>query len=365
MGDIAHLLKSQVLEATPYNPTALLRMLYETRSDYARLMGNELPFGISPKARLAIIDELDNAHLYPDSSYYDLKKALAQYTEFPETYIVVANGSTQFIDAFYYGFLNPGDAVLFVPPDYGPYRIRLDIFGGISQLAPRPPPNYEWTIDQVFDTITPQTKEIILVSPNNPVGNCIPETAMRKLLDLDLLIVLDEAYFEFADSTLVHLVYEYPNLVITRTMAKAFGFAGLRLGYALTNPNLAAYLAKVLHHFPVNRLTAAAAIAALNDRDYLDYVKREIRKGREYLESALNGLPDVKTFPSKTNFVLTQFTGTDVDSYDIAQHLLQEGIIVRDYSGKAALDGQFIRITVGTQEQNQACVKAVKMALEL
>lgn len=365
MGDISKLLKPQILEGKPYNPTALLRMLYAERTDFARLMGNELPYGISPQARQAIINELDNAHLYPDSSYYDLKQALSKYTGFPDTHIVVGNGSTHFIDAFYYGFLNPGDAVLFVPPDYGPYRIRLDFFGGISQLAPRPPPDYAWTIDHVFDAITPETKELILISPNNPVGNCIPEKAMRQLLDLDLLVVLDEAYFEFADTTLVHLVHEYPNLIVTRTMAKAFGFAGLRLGYALTNPTLAAYLTKVMHHFPVNRLTAIGAIAALEDKAFLEYVKQEIKKGREYLEKALGAIPDVHTFPSKTNFVLTQFTQPDANSYDIAQQLLQNGIIVRDYTGKAGLEGQFIRITVGTQQQNITCVNAIKTALGL
>jgi histidinol-phosphate aminotransferase len=316
------------------------------------------------KARQAIIDELDNAHLYPDSSYHDLKQALAKYTGFPDTHIVVGNGSTHFIDAFYQGFLTPGDAVLFVPPDYGPYRIRLDIFGGTAQLAPRLPPEYAWTIDHVFDAITPKTKELILISPNNPVGNCIPENALRQLLDLDLLVVVDEAYFEFAGTTLAHLVHEYPNLIVTRTMAKAFGFAGLRLGYAVTNSKLAAYLAKVMHHFPVNRLTAIGAVAALEDSAFLNYVIQEIQKGREYLETALGAIPEVRTFPSKTNFVLAQFTNPEANSYDIAQHLLQNGIIVRDYTGKAGLEGQFIRITVGTQKQNESCVSLVKAALE-
>lgn len=364
MGDISHLLKTRILEGKPYNPTALLRLLYEERSDLTRLMGNELPFGISPQARQAIIDELDNAHLYPDSSYYNLKQALSRYTGFPDTHIVVGNGSTHFIDAFYQGFLNPGDAVLFVPPDYGPYRIRLEFFGGTALLAPRAPPDYAWKIDHVFDVITPETKELILISPNNPVGNCIPEKAMRQLLDLDMLVVLDEAYFEFAETTLVHLINEYPNLIVTRTMAKAFGFAGLRLGYAITNPTLADYLTKVMHHFPVNRLTASGAIAALEDAAYLDYVKQEIQKGRNYLEKALAALPGVRTFPSRTNFVLTQFMDPDANSYEIAQHLLQNGIIVRDYTGKAGLEGQFIRITVGTQQQNETCVQTIKTALE-
>jgi len=363
MGDISHLLKSHIQEANAYNPTAILRMLYEARPDYARLMGNELPYGISPQARQAIIDELDSAHLYPDSSYYDLKQALSTYTGFPDTHIVVGNGSTQFIDGLYVGFINPGDAVLFVPPDYGPYRIRLAIYNGVAQLALRPPPDYGWKIDHVLDAITSATKMVVIISPNNPVGNCIPEKEMRRLLERDLLIVVDEAYYEFAETTLVHLVNEFPNLIITRTMAKAFGFAGLRLGYVITNANLADYLSKAMHHFPVNRITAKAAIAALGDTSYLDYIKREIKSGREYLVSALNALPDVQTFPSLTNFVLTKFTGSSVSSYDVAQHLLGEGIIVRDYTGKAGLEGQFIRITVGTMEQNEACVKAIDKAL--
>ncbi|MFW9830763.1 MAG: histidinol-phosphate transaminase [Candidatus Thorarchaeota archaeon] len=365
MGNISHLLKSSYRDGNPYNPTALLRLLYQERPEYARLMGNELPYGISPKAREAIIEELDNAHLYPDSSYFDLKQALSIYTGFPDTHIVVGNGSTQFIDAFYHGFLNSSDTVLFIPPDYSPYQIRLALFGGQAQMASRPPPDYSWTIDHVFDIITPKTKEIIVISPNNPVGNCIPEKELRRLLDLDLLIILDEAYFEFAETTYASLIHEYSNLIITRTMAKAFGFAGLRLGYALTNPALAGYLAKVMHHFPVNRLTARAAVAALGDKHFLEYVKHEIKEGREYLERTLNTLSGVHAFPSQTNFVLIKFTSPNVRSYDVAQHLLTEGIIVRDYTGKAGLDGQFIRITVGTQTQNEACVRGIEAALKL
>jgi histidinol-phosphate aminotransferase len=119
-----------------------------------------------------------------------------------------------------------------------------------------------------------------------------------------------------------------------------------------------------MHHFPVNRLTATGAIAALEDAAYLDYVKQEIQKGRDYLENALAALPGVRTFPSRTNFVLTQFLDPDANSYDITQHLLQNGIIVRDYTGKAGLEGQFIRITVGTQQQNETCVKTINTALE-
>lgn len=365
MGDISHLLKPHYRDGSPYSPTAILRLLYQERPEYARLMGNELPYGISPKARQAIIDELDNAHLYPDSSYYDLKQALSTYTGFPDTHLVVGNGSTHFIDAFYHGFLTPGDAVLFIPPDYGPYRIRLALFGGQAHLASRPPPDFPWTLDHIFDAITPETKEIVVISPNNPVGNCIPEKELRRLLDLDLLIVLDEAYFEFAGITHAPLVHKYPNLIVIRTMAKAFGFAGLRLGYALTNANLAEYLSKVMHHFPVNRITAAAAVAALADTEYLTYVKRKIETGRKYLEKALNELPGVRAFPSKTNFVLTQYTALDADSYEISQKLLQKGIIVRDYTGKAGLEGQFIRITIGTREQNEACIRAVQDAVNL
>ncbi len=360
MGDITHLLKSYILEGQPYNPTAILRMLYEVRPTYARLMGNESPFGISPQARQAILSELDSAHLYPDSSYYDLKQALSKYTDFSENHLVIGNGSTQFIDGFYHGFLKSGESVLFVPPDYGPYRIRLQMYGGIAQLAPRAPPNYNWTLAPILDALEPEIKLLVIISPNNPVGNCIQEDDLRQLLEHDVLVVVDEAYYEFADITHAPLVKEYSNLVVTRTFAKAFGFAGLRLGYAITTPDLATYLTKVLHHFPVSRLTAAAAIAALQDTAFLNYVKNEIKGGRCFLEDALNQIPGVRAFPSKTNFVLCQFEHSSVSSYNVAQNLIQKGIIVRDYSGKPGLKGQFVRITVGTQEQNKAVVAGIK-----
>jgi histidinol-phosphate aminotransferase len=363
MGNITKLLKPYIQEASPYSPTAHLRQLYAQRSDYIRLQANELPFGISPKVKQAIIDALPKAHLYPDSAYHDVKQALAQYTGFDESHLVLANGSTQFLDGFYHGFINPGDSVLFIPPDYGPYRIRLAICGGKPQFAPRAPPEYSWDFDQVVDAITPETKVVVVVSPNNPCGDCVPETGLRQLLDQDVLVVVDEAYFEFADSTLVHLVKNYENLIVTRTFAKVFGFAGLRLGYAITTPELATYLGKVLHHFPVNRLTAAAAVAALTDAEFLNYVRREIRANRTYLEKGLNKLDGVRAFPSQTNFVLSQLTKTSVASSQVTQKLLENGILVRDYTGKAGLEGEFIRITVGTKEQNKAVIQGIKTAI--
>ena len=363
MGDITHLLKSSMVEGSPYNPTAFLRMLYEVRTDYARLMGNESPYGISPMARQAIIDELPNAHLYPDSAYYNLKQVLSDYTGFPESTLVLANGLTQFLDGFYYGFLNPEEAVLFVPPDYGVYRLRLQLFGGVAQLAIRSPPDYRWDIDQILKGITPQIKMLVIVSPNNPVGNSISESDFRRLLDNDVLVVLDEAYFEFAGKTLAHLINDYSNLIVTRTFSKAFGMAGLRLGYAITTPSLADYLTKVLHHFPINRLTTVAAIAALKDTGYLNSVIKRVRRSRDDLGKALNQLHGVKAFPSETNFILCKFTVPDFNSYDIAQKLLENGFIVRDYTGKEGLEGQFIRITVGTDEQNKGLVTALKSIL--
>jgi histidinol-phosphate aminotransferase len=174
-----------------------------------------------------------------------------------------------------------------------------------------------------------------------------------------VLVVLDEAYFEFADTTMVHLVNKYENLIVTRTFAKVFGFAGLRLGYAITTPELANYLAKVLHHFPVNRLTAAAAVAALADTEFLDHVRREIRASRVYLEQELNALDGIRAFPSQTNFVLCQLNKAGVSSQEVTDFLLQQGILVRDYTGKAGLEGEYIRITVGTKPQIETLIKAL------
>ncbi len=364
MGDISKLLKTHIQKAKPYSPTAALRLLKPRAkgSGFIRLQGNELPFGISPKVQQAIIDALPEAHLYPDSSYYDVMKALAEYTGFDAKALVLANGSTQFIDSLYHGFINQGDSVLFIPPDYGPYRIRLRICGGKAQLASRPPPDYNWDFDKVIDAITPETKVVVVVSPNNPCGDCTPEAGLRRLLEKDLLVVVDEAYYEFADSTLVHLVKEYENLIVTRTFAKVFGFAGLRLGYAITTPELAKYLTKVIHHFPVNRLTAAAAVAALKDKEFLEFVRREIRTNRVYLEQELNKIEGVRAFPSQTNFVLAQLSKPGLTSGKIATKLLLRGILIRDYTGKAGLEGEFIRITVGTKEQNKAVVQIIASA---
>ncbi|MHA1208734.1 MAG: pyridoxal phosphate-dependent aminotransferase, partial [Candidatus Freyarchaeota archaeon] len=258
---------------------------------------------------------------YYDSDFVELREAIERYIGFEKERILVGNGSTELIDMIFRGFLNSGDEVILSDPTYPLYPIRIQVADGKSVIVPKILPDYRWDIEGIIKAITPRTKIIAVVSPNNPVGNTIPEEALRKLLEQDVLVILDEAYGEFADKTLTHLAKKYENLIVLRTLSKAFGLAALRIGYTIAEPEVIKYLEKIKIPFNVNYIAVQAAIAALGDREYLEKVRREIAQGREYLYREISAIDGLEAFPSQANFVLVKITKPNVTGTDIEWQL--------------------------------------------
>ncbi|MEM3526107.1 MAG: histidinol-phosphate transaminase [Candidatus Jordarchaeaceae archaeon] len=360
MGVVKKFFKPNIEEAPVYSPGGILRLLYQQRQDWIRMMSNESPFEPSPQVLKAVEEAFRRANWYYDSDFVELREAISEYIGFENDRILVGNGSTELIDMIFRGFLDQGDQVILSDPTYPLYSIRVQVAGGKSVIVPKILPDYHWDVDGIIEAITPRTKIIAVVSPENPVGNTISEGDIRRLLEQDVVVVLDEAYGEFAERPLTYLAREYDNMIVLRTLSKAFGLAALRVGYMIAEREVIKYFEKIKIPFNVNYIAVRAALAALRDKEYLEKVKKEVIEGREYLYREISAIDGLEVFPSQANFVLVKITKPNVTGTDLEWKLADKQILVRKYSGKAGLVGEYVRITVSSMDKNRKCIKALQ-----
>jgi histidinol-phosphate aminotransferase len=297
---------------------------------------NENAYGPSPLVGMMFKDV--PLQEYPDSSLF--LESLAKYTGYPESNIIVGAGMDEIITTISRLFLGQGDRALIPVPTYNVYEIATRLCGGMPfhwqrlsgfKVGPNPPNGM---------------KIIFLCSPNNPTGNLIAEDTVRSIAEsTDGIIFLDEAYAEFAEKSLLKLVEDYDNLVVGRTLSKAFGLAGLRLGYAVAPEWIAVQYRRIAPIFSISSLSLAAGIISLNDLKYMKETVSKIILERELLYSTLE-----TAFPSKGNFL---FIRTQEKSCLVMERLLSRGIVIKDCSSFPGAGDHFIRVTIGTPEQNK------------
>nr|MDO8134727.1 histidinol-phosphate transaminase [Candidatus Njordarchaeum guaymaensis] len=365
MPDVSRLFKPYIKEVEPYNPTAILRALYKDRSDFARMMGNESPYPPSPKVKEAMNATFNQLGWYPDSSYFELREALSSYTGLPSANIMVADGSTELIDLISHSFIETGDEAILSIPTYTVYRMRLRVAGAKIVELPKLKPDFRYDVDSILRNVNPRTKIIVVIRPDNPIGNIVPEEDVRKILDCGATVVVDEAYYEFCGKTLTHLIDKYDNLILLRTLSKAFSLAGLRIGYALTNVKIIKYLERARPAFMVSLLAEKIAVAALKDREYARRNVENIVKGREFLLKEFAEIKGLKPYPSEANFILLKIENAKLPVGKIMMGLMKQGILVRDYTDVKGLPGEYVRITASKMEDNLKCVKALRELLEV
>lgn len=319
-----------------------------------KLGSNENPLGPSPKAVQAVRDHANTISVYPSMGAKELRHALAQYIGYPVDQIVVGNGMDGVIDVLTRLFVEKNDEVIISIPTFSYYELFTLACGSVPIFVPRNS-NFDVDVDKLLGAVSEKTKIIFLCSPNNPTGNLMKESDLRQVLDAtESMVILDEAYAEFADISMVELVREYENLIVTRTMSKAFGLAGLRIGYAVAPPEISKEYMKVVPVFSVNRIGISAGVAALGDREHLRQTIKTIRSGRAFLQ---NNIP-FKIYPSQANFVLVDVSPFTAE--EICEVLLRKGIIVRDCSSFRGAGDSLIRVSVGTKEQNTRVIEAFK-----
>lgn len=295
---------------------------------------------------------------YPDPFQSELKNKIAEWLEVEPNSLFPGNGSDEIIDLIIRTFCRPGkDNMVSIDPTYGMYEVLADI----NQVEVRKAllsEQFEMKADNILSQADENTRLVFLCSPNNPTGNLMDEGEVSRLLSsYSGMVVIDEAYIDFSGSKgFIDYVREYPNLIVMRTFSKAWGLAGIRLGYAIAQSEVVAFLNKVKYPYNVNRLTQAKALRALKNKNKVLKTVGKLKKERENLKDVLKDCSFVKkVYPSQANFLLVEVADTD----GLLEFLRQKKIIVRDRSGIIGCDS-CIRITVGTKKQNRQLMKALK-----
>lgn len=325
-----------------------------------KLNANENPLGPSKKVAEAIQKEAGNASLYPTADASNLRAALAGYTGFPVKNIVASGpGMDSLIDALNKLFIGEGDEVIVPVPTFTYYGISAAGLGGVA-VNVNLNEDYSLNTDAVLKAVTEKTKIVWLCSPNNPTGNIVTAENVRKLAEkTKAIIFIDEAYVEFSESgSLSFLIKEYENVVIGRTFSKAFGLAGMRLGYVIAPEWITAALLRVLPPFAVSILAEAAAVAAIDDKEYLKSGVAMVRAERKKLIEAVSEKTPYKAYPSEGNFIIVDVSPKT--SKEAVDAFLKKGVLVRTCDSFRNIGKNTIRITVGTPEMNQKVIEAFK-----
>jgi histidinol-phosphate aminotransferase len=330
--------------------------------DVVRMMSNESPFTPSPRVIEAIVAAATRGNLYPTSGL-PLRKKIGAREGFDEHHVMLGAGSAEIIDLVLRTFVAAGEEVLLSVPTFSMYEARTRVIGGIPVLVPMTP-DAEFDVPNMIAAVTERTKVMFVCTPNNPTGNRIQEAQLRRLLRLGLPTVIDEAYYELGDEpqSLAYLISEFPNAILIRTFSKAFGLAGIRLGYAIAHPVATRLLGRVKLPWNVSSITLAAATAALDDLAELEDRLQNLREGRAYLTRELSRIPGAVVQPSEANFVLIDTARCGVSSDAVMKAMLDRGILVRVLTTHHA-GRSMVRITVGNTEQNARCVQSMRDVL--
>lgn len=359
-------IKKSILGLIPYPPG---KPIEELTREYGiqnviKLASNENPLGPSPLALRAIRKVLPQLHRYPDGSGYYLKQTLGRLLKVSPEKILLGNGSNEIIELALKTFLKPGFEVISPIPSFLVYEKAVQAMGGKNILVPL----RRFTIDleAIQDRISPRTQIIIINNPNNPTGTIIKKKEWERFLSSvpdRILILLDEAYIDFVEDPDCPNGLEYinseKNLIVFRTFSKAYGLAGLRIGYGLAPQELADYINRVRQPFNVNSLAQAGAMGALRDQIFYQKTLSLVHDGKKTIEL---GLAKMGLFfvPSQTNYILIK---VPQKAQVIYEALLKKGIIIRSMKSYGLED--YIRVNIGLPEENRRFLRALRQVLNV
>lgn len=354
-----------IAELVPYPPG---KPLEELEREYGiknsiKLASNENPLGPSPLAVSAVHRALASLHRYPDGSGYYLRRRLSEKYRIPFDGILLGNGSNEIIELAIRTFVEPGDEVILPAPSFLVYKLAVQAAGG--KIVTIPLTDFCIDLEKTAEAVTPRTKIIFVNNPNNPTGSIVRKPqfeAFLKAVPERTIVVLDEAYIEFVNERDVPRGFDYvgengPYVLVARTFSKAYGLAGLRIGYGVMHPLVADYLNRVRQPFNTGTLAQAAALAALDDEDFLQRTRRVVAEGLEYLYREIEKL-GLSPMPTQANFFLIP---VPIDARRIHEAMLREGVIIRPMNSYGMPN--CIRINAGLPEENERLVQALKKVL--
>jgi histidinol-phosphate aminotransferase len=346
-------LRKNLMVIQPYVPGKPIEELERELgiSNAIKIASNENPIGPSPKVIEALEKQLTQISRYPDGAAHNLTQALSQHLSVNANQVMLGHGSNEILILLAEMVLNPGDEVLFADKSFVVYPLATQLFEGKSKVIPLKDFTHDMAV--FANAVTTRTKLVFICNPNNPTGTFVPLLAIEAFLKIcppQVLVVLDEAYCEYVDEKTyfgsLKLIQDYSNLVVLRTFSKAYGLAGLRVGYGVGHPDLVSVFQKTRQPFNVNSLALAAAEAALSDKTHLEKVTQLNRQMRQKMTEGLKAM-GLNPIPSQTNFVYFSVP----QAQDLYQDLLRKGIIVRPMGPDA------LRVTTGTVEETEKFLK--------
>ena len=353
----------------PGKPESELRREYGL-TDIVKLASNENPLGPSPQALIAVREALNSLARYPDGNGFDLKTALSARLNTPLATLTLGNGSNDVLELAARAFLTPEHEAIFSEHAFAVYPIVTQAIGATARIAKANPPDHPMPYGHnpaaILDLINDRTRIIFIANPNNPTGTWLKTAELQTLLEsvpAQIIVVMDEAYGEYVEAeadcpTVLPWLARFPNLIVTRTFSKAYGLAGLRVGYAIAHPQIADLLNRVRQPFNVNSLALVAATAALDDLDYLERSRTLNRAGMQQVQAACRRL-GLTWLPSVGNFLCVN---VGRPGREIFVELLKQGVIVRPVDNYGLPD--FLRISIGAEAENARLIEALGTVLK-
>ena len=364
MKTLKELAQPHILGLVPYSPGRPMEEVERELGldDVLKLASNENPLGPSPLALQAIREALQGLHRYPDGGCYALRQGLSRRLGVTPEELCFGNGSNELLELVTRAFLGPGDEAVMGHPAFVVYRSVCQAVG--AQIREVSLKDFTHDLRGMLKAVTARTKLVFLGNPNNPTGTCVSPTDLDDFvreLPPDVILVVDEAYREYIPRYLqpdfLRYVREGRYLFALRTFSKAYGLAGLRIGYGIGPTEMVELLNRVRQPFNVNTLAQKAALAALNDAGHLEETLRITEAGRKTMRSRLDA-SGLVTIPSVTNFILVN---VGVEGKAVADALLRNGVIVRSMEGYGL--PTYIRVTVGTPQENSRALQALAEVL--
>ena len=358
------LVREEVHSLKPYIPG---KPIEEVQEEYGleriiKIASNENPLGVSEKVKKAVVEEIMNINRYPDGGCRIIKKPLAEKLGILEDMLLFGNGSDGLLKVIGETFINKGDEIIISDPTFVEYIFVSNLMGAkIKRVKMNP---YHQDIELIANMVTDKTKMVFLTSPHNPAGTVINNDDLKYFMEKipeNILVVLDQAYYEYVQDrdypdVLEYIEQGYP-IIALRTFSKAYGLAGLRIGYAIANPQLISLLSKGRDPFNVNRIAQVAARAALNDQDFLKKTLELNEMGKKYLYRELKSR-NINYVPTEANFILVDISR---DTIDVFNRMLEMGVIIRP--GKPLGYPEHIRVTIGLPEENKIFIDSIDKLL--
>lgn len=358
-------LRSEIGKIKPYIPGKPISEVKEELGleEVIKLASNENPLPTSSKVEKAVKEEMDKINLYPDGASRRLKTKLCEHLDIAGDMLALGNGSDGLIKVLGETFLDRDSQVIISYPSFVEYNFIAQLMG--SHIIRVWRKNYHQDIDSIINACSSDTNMIFLTSPDNPTGTIIEKEELDKLLTEipdDVLVVIDEAYFEYVNDDNypdgIEYVKEGYPVIVLRTFSKAYGLAGLRLGYAVAQPEIIEALMKARDPFNVNRIAEVAGKAILEDEEFLQNTLENNEQGKKYLYDQLDEM-GLEYVPTHSNFILINIK---TNSNQLFENLLERGVIIR--SGKPLGFPGHIRLTIGTPEENKKFIQALKKELK-